>query len=79
MTDILFPHMSDEAGVEGVVGTWFVNDGESVAAGRVVAEVQVEKVSQDVAAPVAGVFHPLVAEGDAVDQGAPIARIDPAV
>lgn len=76
ITDVPFPNMSDEPGAEGVIGTWFVNHGENVVEGRVIAEVQVAKVSQDVAAPVAGVMYQYVAEGVAVKQGEPIARID---
>jgi pyruvate/2-oxoglutarate dehydrogenase complex dihydrolipoamide acyltransferase (E2) component len=66
----------DDPSAEGVVGTWFVNHGETVAAGQVIAEVQVAKVSQDVEAPVAGVMYQYVAEGAAIEQGAPLARID---
>ena len=76
ITDVLFPVMSNEPGDEGVVGTWFANHGESVAKGQVIAEVQVEKVSQDVEAPVAGVMYQYVAEGVGIKQGDPIARID---
>ena len=58
ITEVPFPIMStDEPEAEGVVGTWFVNHGESVAAGQVIAEVQVDKVSQDVEAPVAGTMY----------------------
>lgn len=77
ITEVPFPIMSeDDPAAEGVVGTWFVNHGESVAAGQVIAEVQVEKVSQDVEAPVAGVMYQHVAEGVAITQGDPLARID---
>ena len=76
-TEVLFPTMSEEEpDAEGVVGTWFVNHGETVVAGQVVAEVQVDKVSQDVAAPVSGVMYQLVAEGVGLRQGQPLARID---
>ena len=76
-THVLFPIMSkEEPDAEGVVGTWFVNHGETVAAGQVIAEVQVEKVSQDLEAPVGGVLHHLVAEGVGVRQGEPVATID---
>jgi pyruvate/2-oxoglutarate dehydrogenase complex dihydrolipoamide acyltransferase (E2) component len=66
----------EEPDAEGVVGTWFVNHGETVVAGQVIAEVQVDKVSQDVEAPVAGVVYQLVAEGVGLRQGEPLARID---
>lgn len=75
--EVRFPEMSkDDPDAEGVVGTWFVHDGQTVKAGQVIAEVQVEKVSQDVEAPVAGVVHLAVAEEAAVRQGDLIATID---
>ncbi|MEM7271673.1 MAG: lipoyl domain-containing protein [Actinomycetota bacterium] len=77
VTEVPFPVMSDDdPTAEGVVGTWFVNHGEAVAAGQVIAEVQVDKVSQDVEAPIAGVMYQYVAEGAPIAQGAPLARID---
>jgi pyruvate/2-oxoglutarate dehydrogenase complex dihydrolipoamide acyltransferase (E2) component len=77
ITEVPFPVMSEEdPTAEGVVGTWFVNHGETVTAGQVIAEVQVEKVSQDVEAPVAGIMYQYVAENVGITQGAMIARID---
>ena len=77
ITEVLFPIMSEEdPTAEGVVGTWFVNHGEQVVAGQVIAEVQVDKASRDVEAPVAGVMYQFVAEGVAITQGALLARID---
>ena len=77
ITEVPFPIMSEEdPTAEGVVGTWFVNHGEQVVAGQVIAEVQVDKVSRDVEAPVAGVMYQFVAEGVAITQGALLARID---
>ena len=77
MTDVPFPTLSMESpGTEGVLATWFVAEGEAVAADQLLAEVQVDKVSAEVTAPIAGSVHLLVAEDDPVVQGAPIARID---
>ena len=77
-TEVPFPIMSDDdPDAEGVVGTWFVNHGELVAPGQVIAEVQIDKVSQDVESPVAGTMYQLVAEGVPIAQGAPMARIHP--
>lgn len=75
--EVRFPVMSqDDPTGEGVVGTWFARDGESVAAGQLIAEVQVDKVSADVEAPAAGVLHHLVAEEGVANQGAVIALIE---
>lgn len=75
--EVLFPVMSesDPTG-EGVVGTWFALDGETVVAGQLIAEVQVDKVSADVEAPASGVIRHRVAEEGATHQGAVIAVIE---
>jgi pyruvate/2-oxoglutarate dehydrogenase complex dihydrolipoamide acyltransferase (E2) component len=76
-TDVSFPVMSAEhQDAEGVVSTWFVDDGETVAADQVIAEVQVDKVSADVPAPRAGTIRLLVPQEAVVKQGQPIARIE---
>jgi pyruvate/2-oxoglutarate dehydrogenase complex dihydrolipoamide acyltransferase (E2) component len=75
--EVRFPAMSkDDPEAEGIVGTWFVREGQTVKAGQVIAEVQVEKVSQDVEAAVEGVVHLLVAEEEPVRQGELIATIE---
>lgn len=74
--EIVFPVVSQDDTKTGVVATWFSRDGETVAAGQVIAELQVEKVSYDVEAPQAGVLHTLVAEEAEVKQGQAIATID---
>ncbi len=77
MTDVVFPPLSAERPeAEGVLATWFVADGEHVRVDQLIAEVQVDKVSAEVPAPVEGTIHLLVGEDEAVVQGAPIARID---
>jgi len=75
--DVLFPIMSKEnPTAEGVVSTWFVGDGEVVAEGQLLAEVQVDKVSQEVLAPASGIVHLLTEEETVVEQGEVIARIE---
>jgi pyruvate/2-oxoglutarate dehydrogenase complex dihydrolipoamide acyltransferase (E2) component len=77
MTDVLFPPLSKETpDAEGVLATWFVSEGATVAADQLLAEVQVDKVSAEVPAPAGGVVHLLVGEEATVKQGEPIARID---
>lgn len=75
--EILFPVMSQEDPTgEGVVGTWFALDGETVTEGQLIAEVQVDKVSADVEAPASGVLRHLVAEEGVSNQGAVIGHIE---
>lgn len=77
MTDVPFPALSkDRPDAEGVLATWFVSDGDTVSADQLLAEVQVDKVSAEVPAPVGGVVRLLVAEEATVTQGSPIARIE---
>ena len=77
MTEVAFPALSkDTPEAEGVVSTWFVEDGETVQADQLLAEVQVDKVAAEVPAPRAGTVHLLVGEEATVTQGTPIARID---
>ena len=76
--EVRFPTMSkDDPDAEGIVGTWFVRDGQVVDAGQLLAEVQVEKVSQDVQAPIAGTVRLLVGEEEPVRQGGLIATVEP--
>jgi pyruvate/2-oxoglutarate dehydrogenase complex dihydrolipoamide acyltransferase (E2) component len=77
MTDVPFPALSKETpDAEGVLATWFVSDGATVTADQLLAEVQVDKVSAEVPAPVGGLVRLLVAEDETVTQGSPIARIE---
>lgn len=76
MTEVMFPSLSkDRPAAEGVVSTWFVTEGQSVAVGQLLAEVQLDKVAVEVPAPVGGIVHLVVAEDEAVNQGSPIATI----
>lgn len=76
MTTVPFPPLSDERpDATGVLATWYAGEGEAVAEGQLIGEVQMDKVDAEVVAPASGTIHLLVAEGDEVAQGAPIARI----
>lgn len=77
MNEVLFPPLSKETpDAEGVLVSWYVADGASVAADQLIAEVQVDKVAADVVSPGAGVLHRLVEEEATVRQGDVIGRID---
>ncbi len=76
MIDVLFPDLSrTEPDKEGVVATWFVGDGETVASGQLLAEAQMDKVSVEVYSPADGVVHLTVAEQVPVRQGQVIATV----
>lgn len=64
-----------DSGDDGVVTAWFVDEGSRITAGQLIAEVQVEKVAQDVHSPCDGFVHGLVAFNEPVPQGAPICMV----
>ncbi|MGC5617657.1 biotin/lipoyl-containing protein [Georgenia sp. Z1491] len=77
MREVLFPRVDeDDPSAEGVVATWYSSDGEQVAEGQLIAEVQVAKVSVEVTAPAAGVLRVVAEEDAAVHQGDVIGRIE---
>ncbi|RDZ63435.1 biotin attachment protein [Haloferax sp. Atlit-12N] len=72
-----WPDDADDV-AEGYLANWFVSEGSAVDEGETLCEIQVEKVSIDVAAPTAGtVTEILVAEGGDFDRGDVLARVQP--
>jgi pyruvate/2-oxoglutarate dehydrogenase complex dihydrolipoamide acyltransferase (E2) component len=64
---------------EGYLANWFVRVGTTVTTGETLCEVQVEKVSVDVPAPIDGeVTDIVVEEGDEFARTDPLARLTPA-
>ncbi|MFD1645974.1 lipoyl domain-containing protein [Haloarchaeobius litoreus] len=63
---------------EGVVVNWFAREGASVSAGESLCECQIEKVSFDVPAPVAGELDEIVKrEDDTITRSDTVAWIRP--
>ena len=63
---------------EGIVANWFVREGGRVQDGEALCEIQIEKVSVDVPAPVSGtVAEILVGENEEFRRGDALVRIDP--
>jgi pyruvate/2-oxoglutarate dehydrogenase complex dihydrolipoamide acyltransferase (E2) component len=61
---------------DGTVVAWYVDEGDHVVAGEVIAEVETEKVENELAAPCAGVVaRILVDEDETVDVGTVLAVI----
>ncbi len=65
-TPIVMPRLGDFM-TEGTVVRLAKSSGESVDQGEVIAEIETEKLNYDLEATAAGLFHPVVAEGERVD------------
>jgi pyruvate dehydrogenase E2 component (dihydrolipoamide acetyltransferase) len=76
-TDVLMPVLT-EPGEDGVVTAWMVDEGETCRQGQLIAEIQVEKVSDEVFAPESGLVTDRVGINEPVPQGQPICRIEAA-
>jgi pyruvate/2-oxoglutarate dehydrogenase complex dihydrolipoamide acyltransferase (E2) component len=77
MVEITFPVMSaNDPAAQGVIATWYVRDGETVAADQIIAEVQMDKVDAEVLAPGAGVVRLIAPAEVAIAQGSVIARLE---
>lgn len=64
---------------EGTIITWFKREGDHVAAGEVVAEIEAEKVTEELVATGGGVLQRIVVpEGDTVAVNELLAVIGPA-
>jgi pyruvate dehydrogenase E2 component (dihydrolipoamide acetyltransferase) len=72
------PRLSDTM-EEGTILAWLKEDGDEVAAGEPLVEVESDKASQAVDAEVSGTLAILVAVGETVAVGVPIATIGDAV
>jgi 2-oxoglutarate dehydrogenase E2 component (dihydrolipoamide succinyltransferase) len=67
-----------ESITEATIGKWFKSTGDAVAADEPLVELETDKVTLEVPAPVAGVLaEQLAAEGDTVEIGALLATLTP--
>jgi pyruvate dehydrogenase E2 component (dihydrolipoamide acetyltransferase) len=74
MASIFMPKLSDSM-EEGVIVRWAVADGDAVAVGDELAEIESDKAVMPFEAEVAGTFRAAVAEGETVAVGAVIAHV----
>ncbi len=73
--DLAVPDLGESV-TEGTVGRWLKAVGESFAAGDAIVEIETDKVTAELPAPVAGTLTEIVAnEGDDVEVGAVVGRI----
>jgi pyruvate dehydrogenase E2 component (dihydrolipoamide acetyltransferase) len=74
MPEMLMPKLSDTM-EEGTVLRWFKADGDEVAKGEPLVEIETDKATMTVEAPNGGTLAIIAQEGDTLDVGAPIAMI----
>jgi len=75
-TDVVVPTLGESI-TEATLGQWLKKPGEAVKADEPIASLETDKVAVDVPSPVDGVMGELVvSEGDTVNVGAVIARIE---
>ncbi|MCW5766142.1 MAG: dihydrolipoamide succinyltransferase, partial [Phycisphaeraceae bacterium] len=75
--DIVIPEMGESVRT-GVIAKWHKADGQAVAVDDVVLDLETDKVTAEVRAPAAGRLTRLAKEGETVEVGAVIGRVDPA-
>ena len=75
MPEIHMPRLSDSM-EEGVILVWLVADGEAVAEGDEIVEVETDKTNVAFEAEVSGVLRHAAQPGDAIAVGAPIGIIE---
>lgn len=75
--DFRLPNLA--AGMEvGTVVSWLKHEGDRVAEGEPVVEIEADKANHELEAPSAGTLAEIVAvEGDEVEVGGLLARIEP--
>jgi pyruvate/2-oxoglutarate dehydrogenase complex dihydrolipoamide acyltransferase (E2) component len=76
MTDVSIPEEIVGEGAEGAISLWLFQDGETVAAGDVLAEVMNEKAAAELVAPASGRLTILVPPETPVRKGQIVARIE---
>ncbi len=74
-TNVEVPPLGESV-TEAVLIRWHKNDGDPVARGDSLAELETDKANADLNATAAGVFRPMKAPGDTVKVGETIARIE---
>jgi pyruvate dehydrogenase E2 component (dihydrolipoamide acetyltransferase) len=78
MTAVLVPQLSLSM-EDAKVSRWLVNDGDAVAAGQLVVEVETDKATVEIEAPAAGRLRIVAEEGAIVAVDGVLAELEPAV
>jgi pyruvate dehydrogenase E2 component (dihydrolipoamide acetyltransferase) len=73
--ELVMPRLSDTM-EQGTIGRWLVNEGDAIAEGDVIAEIETDKATMEFQAYAPGtVLKILVGDGETADLGAPIAIV----
>jgi 2-oxoglutarate dehydrogenase E2 component (dihydrolipoamide succinyltransferase) len=79
LIDIVVPALGESI-TEGTIAAWLKKEGDSLSVDDPVLELETDKATIEIGAPAAGVLTELVtAEGEDVEVGAVLGRIDPSV
>ena len=77
MADIIVPELAESI-TEGELVRWVKNVGDTVEKGEFIVELETDKVNAEIISEEAGVLVEILAqEGDVVEVGAVIAKVDP--
>jgi pyruvate dehydrogenase E2 component (dihydrolipoamide acetyltransferase) len=74
MAEIVMPRLSDTM-EEGTILSWLIADGEHVARGQELVEIETDKANMTYESDQEGVLERIAAEGDTLPVGAVIARV----
>jgi 2-oxoglutarate dehydrogenase E2 component (dihydrolipoamide succinyltransferase) len=75
MTDVKVPALAESV-TEGEIGSWLKADGDVVARGEAILELQTDKASLEISAEVGGTLRHLRKEGETVRVGDVVGRIE---
>ncbi|MHB8240455.1 MAG: dihydrolipoamide acetyltransferase family protein [Solirubrobacteraceae bacterium] len=78
MIDIAMPQLSDSM-EDGTILTWLIDDGQPVARGEELVEIETDKATMTHVSDVEGILEIVVQPGETVAVGALIARVGPLV
>lgn len=76
MTDVAVPTDLWNDDAEAAISAWLYQDGESVQAGAIIAEIMVEKTTFELHAPAAGVLRIVVPAEASVLKGQLVGRVE---
>lgn len=74
-TEIRVPSFGESV-TSGILGAWAKKDGDFVASGDTLLEIETDKVTAELPAPAGGILHITAAEGEEVSVGQVIGTID---